>query len=117
VRIQLLVDSGCYPSIFDVMRDRYGIIGMRRATTTPASVYAPSARIYLAIGPTDRDGYSRSVSRYSVGHLDPTGSPNTSTDAGCGPEPAPGIPRNRSGDVHAPEEIILRVADGQPGRR
>jgi hypothetical protein len=45
VRIQLLVDSGRYPSIFDVMRDRYGITGVRNATTTLASVHASSASI------------------------------------------------------------------------
>ena len=45
MRIKLLVDSGRYPSIFDVMRDRYGITGVSRATTTPVSVHAPSAWI------------------------------------------------------------------------
>lgn len=38
-------DSGRYPSIFDVMRDRCGITGVRNATTTLASVHASSASI------------------------------------------------------------------------
>jgi hypothetical protein len=37
LRMQLPVDSGRYPSIFDVMRDEWGISGARRATTSLAS--------------------------------------------------------------------------------
>jgi len=32
--IQFLVDSRCYLSVFDVLRDRYGIRGRRSTTTT-----------------------------------------------------------------------------------
>ena len=60
MRIQLLVDSGRNPSIFDVMRDRFGITGVRRATTTLASVHAPSAWI-TAQSTHCRDGDSGSV--------------------------------------------------------
>jgi hypothetical protein len=37
--IPFLVDSRRYPSIFDVVRDIYGIKGMAEATTTFASVF------------------------------------------------------------------------------
>ena len=48
LRIQFLVDSGRYPSIFDVMRDSHGITGRDGATTTFASVLGRSARITSA---------------------------------------------------------------------
>ena len=34
MRIRFRVSSGRYPSLLDVMRDRYGIKGRRSATTT-----------------------------------------------------------------------------------
>jgi hypothetical protein len=46
--IQFLVDSRRHLSIFDVMRDRYGIKGQNRAATTFASVFGRSARITSA---------------------------------------------------------------------
>jgi hypothetical protein len=38
LRSLFLVDSGRYPSVFDVVRDIHGITCVRRATTTLASV-------------------------------------------------------------------------------
>lgn len=39
LRTQFLVDSRRYPSILNVMRDRYGINRVRSATTTFASAF------------------------------------------------------------------------------
>jgi hypothetical protein len=42
--IPFLVDSRRYPSIFDVVRDRYGIKRVAEATTTFASVFGRRGR-------------------------------------------------------------------------
>jgi hypothetical protein len=42
--ILFLVDSRRYPSIFDVVRDRYGIKGVAEATTTFTSVFGRRGR-------------------------------------------------------------------------
>jgi hypothetical protein len=42
--IPFLVDSRRYPSIFDVVRDRYGINTVAEATTTFASVFGGLGR-------------------------------------------------------------------------
>jgi hypothetical protein len=39
LRIYVLVDTGRYPTVLDVMRDRCGITGRQRAATTLASVF------------------------------------------------------------------------------
>ena len=77
MRIQLLVDPGHYPSIFDVMRDRYGVTRVRRATTTLATVNAPSARITPLSTPLpgyrhlDRSHLSRPTEPASLSKLTP----------------------------------------------
>ena len=43
-----MVDSGRYPSVLDVMRDRYGITGRRRDTTTLLSASAAVRRAGIA---------------------------------------------------------------------
>src|SRR5215204_1570799 len=70
--IPFLVDSGRYPSIFDVMRDGYGINRSRKATTTfcvglqrkrsddsrPRSTPRDTSAAMALVGSTPRSGLS-----------------------------------------------------------